>query len=168
MYEHHSDCLSRYGGCCDCGFGELNRIEKYLDGDLIAPAPRGLVPRIAAAIEGRDSTIKEIETERVALRGRVRELEEMVSPLHSIDLVDYIGPVKPCPFCGSVALERDGFEGVHTCTPTDAWRKLENERDQYLNALSDLQIHGTPVVEDWVSVPVCEWEQVFKRIGLSA
>ena len=93
MYEHHSDCLSRYGGCCDCGFGELNRIEKYLDGDLIAPAPRGLVPRIAAAIEGRDSTIKEIEAERVALRDRVRELEEHGTELEElIDRLIETGP----------------------------------------------------------------------------
>ena len=70
--------------------------------------------------------------------------------------------------CARCLKQLPDTEGVHTCTPTDAWRKLENERDQYLNALDDLKMHGTPVVEDWVSVPVCEWEQVFKRIGLSA
>lgn len=45
----------------------------------------------------------------------------------------------------------------------DALERLEI----FEEALDDLKIHGTPVVDGWVSVPVCEWEQVFERIGWS-
>ena len=50
--------------------------------------------------------------------------------------------------------------------------KVSMERDRYrarVNdleaALDDLKMHGTPIMVDWVSVPVCEWVQAFKRIG---
>jgi len=59
---------------------------------------------------------------------RIAELEEKTSPRHSIPLEDFLGPLKPCPFCGSVALERDGFEEFITCkncggsAPVGGWQ----------------------------------------------
>jgi hypothetical protein len=50
----------------------------------------------------------------------------------------------------------------------DAVADLVAERDQYLEALDDLKMHGSPVVDGWMSVPICEWEQVFERIGWNA
>ena len=46
--------------------------------------------------------------------------------------------------------------------------KLRLERDMLKSALDDLHMHGTPVVDGWMSVPICEWEQAFKRIEWDA
>ena len=45
---------------------------------------------------------------------------------------------------------------------------LKAERDRYVGALDDLKMHGTLIMENWVSVPICEWEQAFKSIGWDA
>ena len=55
---------------------ELDRIQKYMDGQLIAPAPRGLTHRIAEAIEGRDSVINELNEEITRLKECAREQEK--------------------------------------------------------------------------------------------
>ena len=54
---------------------ELERIQKYMDGQLLAPAPRGLCHRIAEAIEGRDSAINELAEENGTLRAQVDDLK---------------------------------------------------------------------------------------------
>ena len=41
-----------------------------------------------------------------------------------------------CPRC----LERDPAM-VHTCTPSNAWRNLEAERDKYREALTLIHLH---------------------------
>ena len=49
-------------------------------------------------------------------------------PATANDLREFIGPIKPCPFCGSVALERDGFEEHIVCkncgasAPVSGWQ----------------------------------------------
>ena len=78
---------------------------------------------------------KFLEDARAAFKAKVDVLEadldryrQMVSPANAIDLGEFIGPIKPCPFCGSVALERDGFEEHIVCkncgasAPVSGWQ----------------------------------------------
>ena len=66
--------------------------------------------------------------------------------------------------CGDgAAILNDGV-----MTPIEDVVRMLNERDQYLEALDDLKMQGTLIMENWVSVPICEWEQAFKSIGWDA
>ena len=91
--------------------------------------------RLADLEEELERSNKFLEDAKAAFNAKVDVLEadldryrEMVSPANAIDLGEFIGPVKPCPFCGSVALERDGFEEHIVCkncgasAPVGGWQ----------------------------------------------
>ena len=91
--------------------------------------------RLADLEEELERSNKFLEDARAAFKAKVDVLEadldryrKMVSPANAIDLGEFIGPVKPCPFCGSVALERDGFEEHIVCgncgasAPVGGWQ----------------------------------------------
>ena len=87
------------------------------------PGPRG-----TEAGPDTETYLLDLHQQLRDARTRIGELEEMVSPPNSIDLADFIGPIKPCPFCGSVALTRDGFEEHIICkncgasAPVGGWQ----------------------------------------------
>ena len=91
--------------------------------------------RLADLEEELERSNKFLEDAKAAFKAKVDVLEadldryrQMVSPANAIDLGEFLGPVKPCPFCGSVALERDGFEEHIICkncgasAPVGGWQ----------------------------------------------
>lgn len=91
--------------------------------------------RLADLEEELERSNKFLEDAKAAFKAKVDVLEadldryrQMVSPANAIDLGEFIGPIKPCPFCGSVALERDGFEEHIVCkncgasAPVSGWQ----------------------------------------------
>jgi hypothetical protein len=58
---------------------------------------------------------------------RITELEEKISPCHSIPLEDFLGPLKPCPFCGSENLFNDDGMAIicrncEATAPVSGWQ----------------------------------------------
>lgn len=70
----------------------------------------------------------ELLGENAKLREELDRYLHMVSPENAIDLGEFMGPPKPCPFCGSVALTHDGFEEYIVCgncgasAPVGGWQ----------------------------------------------
>lgn len=54
----------------------------------------------------------------VCLRAEVERLQECVSPRYSIPIEEALGPLKPCPFCGSQNI--GSHEGEVYCNNCDA------------------------------------------------
>ena len=52
--HHPGMCGIWRGRACDCAVAELDRIRKFLDGELVAPAPRGLCHLVAIELLKRD------------------------------------------------------------------------------------------------------------------
>ena len=63
--------------------------------------------------------VRKVVAERDALRARVMELGGIISPRNSIPLEDLLGPIKPCPFCGSVNVFNDDGMAI-LCRNCDA------------------------------------------------
>ncbi|HLP30744.1 MAG TPA: hypothetical protein VK150_05240 [Geothrix sp.] len=76
----------------------------------------------------RTCMVVQIYQHAIKQEARVAELGAQLSPLNTCDLADFIGPTKPCPFCGSTALTRDGFEEYIICqncggsAPVGGWQ----------------------------------------------
>jgi hypothetical protein len=73
----------------------------------------------------------EYEKEIRNLEKHVAELEGLISPRNAIPLVDLLGPLKSCPFCGSISLSNnDGETYCKNCeasAPTMSWQFRANE-----------------------------------------
>ena len=53
------------------------------------------------------------------IQDRISELEGLISPRNSIPLEDLLGPIKPCPFCGSANVFNDDGMAI-LCRNCDA------------------------------------------------
>jgi len=104
------------------------KLKSWEDGCACTDKSRADVLALRTRTAELDLIIDTKESEIKARGERIKELEEMVSPLNTCDLSDFIGPVKPCPFCGSISLERDGFEEHIVCkncggsAPVGGWQ----------------------------------------------
>lgn len=59
-----------------------------------------------------------LKDENARLRAEVERLTQMVSPRYSIPIEEALGPLKPCPFCGSHNI--GSHEGGVYCNRCDA------------------------------------------------